>query len=61
VAGGFVGSLAATGSRLRLLVKELDAETPFDQAFAAIFRGPPAPLFEAWAAKEAARKPARRP
>lgn len=61
VAGGFVGSLATNGSRLRLLVKELDAETPFDQAFAAIFRGPPAPLFEAWAAKEAARKPARRP
>ncbi|NDC62757.1 MAG: hypothetical protein EBZ59_01915 [Planctomycetia bacterium] len=58
VGGGFVGSLAATGGRLRSLVKELDAGTDFEAAFAAAFRGPPQPLFEAWAAKEA-RRPGR--
>lgn len=61
VAGGFVGSLASTGSRLRSLVGQLDEDAAFETAFIAAFRSPPATLFDAWAVRESARRPARRP
>jgi hypothetical protein len=54
VAGGFVGALIGNGSRARTLVARLDADTPFDQAFLAVFGGPAEPLFRAWVAKESA-------
>ena len=56
--GGFIGTIMPSASRLESLVEQLDAGTPFDQAFAAVFRGQPQPLFEAWAA-QAARGPRR--
>ena len=58
VGGGFIGTIMPSVSRLESLVEQLDAGTPFDQAFAAVFRGQPQPLFEAWAA-QAARGPRR--
>lgn len=54
VAGGFVGSLDPKGLRMRKLLEKLDADVPFEQAFAEEFGGPPEPLLTAWAAKEAA-------
>jgi len=54
VAGGFVSALAGSGSRLREMIAQLDDQVPFDQAFQAVFRGSPADLFKAWAAREAA-------
>ncbi|MEI6036332.1 MAG: c-type cytochrome domain-containing protein [Planctomycetota bacterium] len=59
MSGAFVGSLAASGAKLRMLLDQLDAGTPFEAAFSDVFRGTPLALFEAWAAKEA-RKPVRR-
>lgn len=61
VAGGFVGSLASTGSRLRSLVGQLDEDAAFESAFFAVFRSQPATLFDNWATRESARRPARRP
>lgn len=54
VAGGFVGAIIGKGPRGQALLAQLDADTPFDQAFTAVFGGPPAQLFPVWAAKEAA-------
>ena len=59
VGGGFVSSIMPSVSRLEALVAQLDAGTPFDQAFASVFRGQPQPLFEAWTAQQAARGPRR--
>jgi hypothetical protein len=59
VGGGFIGAIMPSASRLEALVGLLDAGTPFDQAFVTVFRGPPQPLFEAWAAQQAARGPRR--
>jgi hypothetical protein len=59
VGGGFIGAIMPSVSRLESLVGQLDAGTPFDQAFASVFRGQPQPLFEAWAAQQAARGPRR--
>ncbi len=56
VAGGFVGAVA-TGSRLKLLVKEIDAGASFEEAFQAAFRAAPQQAFEAWAVKEARKAP----
>jgi mono/diheme cytochrome c family protein len=53
VGGGFVAAIMPTPGRLGDLVGKLASGTPFDQAFAAVFRGGPQPLFEAWAAKAA--------
>ena len=58
ISGAFVGSLAASGAKLRTLLDQLDAGMPFEAAFTEVFRGTPEALFEAWAAKEA-RKPVR--
>jgi len=52
VSGGFVGSIATSGNRIRLLIKDLDAGTAFDKAFITLFRQTPQVLFEAWAAKQ---------
>lgn len=59
VGGGFIGSIMPSVSRLESLVGQLDAGTPFDQAFVNVFRSPPQPLFEAWATQQAARGPRR--
>jgi mono/diheme cytochrome c family protein len=59
VGGGFIAAIMPSVSRLEALVAQLDAGTPFDQAFASVFRGQPQPLFEAWAAQQAARGPRR--
>lgn len=55
VGGGFIAALMPTVSRLGMLIGRLDAGTPFDQAFATVFRGQPQPLFEAWMAQQANR------
>lgn len=54
VAGAFVGSLVGPGGRMRKFVAAVDSGTPFDQAFADVFGGPPPQLFTAWAMKESA-------
>ena len=59
VGGGFIGAIMPNVSRLETLVGQLDAGTPFDQAFVTVFRSPPQPLFEAWVAQQAARGPRR--
>jgi len=59
VGGGFIGAIMPTVSRLETLVGQLDAGTPFDQAFASVFRGQPQPLFEAWMTQQATRGPRR--
>jgi hypothetical protein len=59
VGGGFIGAIMPSASRLEALVGQLDAGTPFDQAFNNVFRGPPQQLFEAWITQQAARSPRR--
>ena len=59
VGGGFIGAVMPSVSRLEALVGQLDAGTPFDQAFINVFRSPPQQLFEAWIAQQAARGPRR--
>jgi hypothetical protein len=59
VGGGFIGAIMPSVSRLETLVGQLDAGTPFDQAFINVFRSPPQQLFEAWVAQQAARGPRR--
>ena len=59
VGGGFIGAIMPSVSRLEALVGQLDAGTPFDQAFINVFRSPPQQLFEAWVAQQAARGPRR--
>ncbi|MCE9631674.1 MAG: hypothetical protein K8S94_13285 [Planctomycetia bacterium] len=49
-AGGFVGSIAA-GNKLAQMLAALDEDTPFDDAFAGVFRATPAKAFEKWAAR----------
>jgi hypothetical protein len=51
VGGGFVDAIMPTASRLELLVRQLDADTPFDQAFGSVFRGTPQAVFENWLAR----------
>jgi len=53
-AGGFIGSLAS-GGRLAQFVSLVDEGTPFEDAFAGAFRGPPQQAFAAWAARNAGR------
>lgn len=56
VGGGFVGALAPAPAKLAALVARLDAGSPFDAAFAEVFKSPPRPLFAAWAAKESRKR-----
>jgi hypothetical protein len=58
VGGSFIGSLMQSPSRLESLLAQLDAGTPFDQAFSAVFRGTPQTLLEGWWA-QASRGPRR--
>ena len=53
VGGGFVSAIVPAPGRLADLVGRLSSGVAFDQAFAAVFRAAPQPLFEAWAAKAA--------
>ena len=55
-AGGFVGALASTATKIRPLVVALDGGKAFDDAFAAAFRAAPPQAYDAWAAKESQRK-----
>jgi mono/diheme cytochrome c family protein len=54
VAGGFVSSLASAG-KLALVVGLVDEGTPFDEAFAKVFRSTPEQAFTAWVARNAGR------
>lgn len=54
--GGFVGALASPSSKLRQFIARMAEGGDFDAAFAAVFRGKPEQLFEAWAVKEAKKK-----
>lgn len=56
VGGGFVAALAPAPAKLAALVARLDAGSPFDAAFAEVFKSPPRPLFAAWAAKESRKR-----
>jgi cytochrome c553 len=58
-AGGFVTALAG-GTKLKQVVELLDEGTPFDAAFAKVFRAAPQAAFETWAAKEARNAPRSR-
>jgi hypothetical protein len=58
-AGGFVTALAG-GTKLKQVVELLDEGTPFDAAFAKVFRAAPQAAFETWAAKEARKAPRSR-
>lgn len=51
VGGGFVDAIMPNASRLESLVRQLDADTPFDQAFVTVFRGTPQTVFESWSAR----------
>jgi len=51
VGGGFVDAIMPNANRLELLVRQLDADTPFDQAFGTVFRGTPKTVFESWSAR----------
>jgi len=53
-AGGFVTSLAGAG-KLAQLVALVDGGGAFDDAFAKVFRSPPAQAFSAWAARAGGR------
>jgi len=53
-AGGFVTSLSGAG-KLGKLLALVDGGDSFEQAFGKVFRGPPAQLFTAWAARNAGR------
>lgn len=52
VGGAFLAAASGGGSRLQAIVAQLDAQTPFDEAFNAVYDGPPTGVFEAWLAKE---------
>lgn len=58
VGGGFISAIMPSAGKLEALVSRLDGGMPFDQAFVTVFRSPPQPLFEAWAA-QATRGPRR--
>ena len=58
VGGSFVEAIMPTAGRLESLVRQLDAETPFDQAFVTLFRSTPQAAFESWVAR-ASRGPRR--
>jgi hypothetical protein len=60
VAGGFVGALAPSAAKLRACLAAVDRGQPFEAAFTGAFRGGPAPLYEAWAARESRRRSAGR-
>ncbi|NDC52978.1 MAG: hypothetical protein EBZ74_01500 [Planctomycetia bacterium] len=59
IAGGFVSGLAPAPAKLQAMIERLDGGASFDAAFADVFKGPSAPLFATWCAKES-RRPARR-
>jgi hypothetical protein len=52
VGGAFLAAASGGGGRLQAIVAQLDAQTPFDEAFNAVYDGPPTGVFEAWLAKE---------
>jgi hypothetical protein len=60
VAGGFVGGLAPSAAKLRPCLAAVDRGQAFEAAFMGAFRGGPAPLYEAWAARESRRRSAGR-
>jgi hypothetical protein len=60
VAGGFVGALAPSAAKLRACLAAVDRGQPFEAAFTGAFRGGPALLYEAWAARESRRRSAGR-
>lgn len=51
--GAFVAALSGGGARYRPLALRLDGGEPFEEAFAAVFRGSPQALFDTWLGKEA--------
>ena len=56
VGGAFLAAASGGGSRFKAILSELDAEAPFDAAFASAFQGPPAAVFEAWLAREGKKR-----
>ena len=61
VGGGFAAALLPSLGKLGMLVAQLDEGVPFDQAFGAVFRSPPQPLFEAWVAQASRAGPGKKP
>jgi hypothetical protein len=56
VGGAFLAAASGGGSRFKAILGALDAEAPFDEAFAGAFQGPPAAVFEAWLAREGKKR-----
>lgn len=56
VGGAFLSAASGGGSRLKAIATHLDAEMPFEEAFATVFQGPPTSVFEAWLAKESKKR-----
>jgi hypothetical protein len=56
VGGAFLAAASGSGSRLKAVLSELDAEAPFEAAFAKAFQGSPPAVFEAWLAREGKKR-----
>ena len=56
VGGAFLAAASGGGSRLKAILGELDAEAPFEAAFAKAFQGSPPAVFEAWLAREGKKR-----
>lgn len=56
VGGAFLAAASGGGSRFKAILNALDAEAPFDAAFASAFQGSPAAVFEAWLAREGKKR-----
>ena len=56
VGGVFLAAVSGGGARLKSLVTQLDSGSPFEAAFATVYQGSPAAVFEAWLAKEGKKR-----
>ena len=56
VGGVFLAAVSGGGARLKSLVTQLDSGSPFEAAFATVYQGSPAAVFEAWLSKEGKKR-----